>query len=60
MADLEVKLIDLDSMHVVVATGYGPEPENEAWGDILEFAQQQDLDPWDQTHRFFGFNNPDP
>lgn len=60
MNDLEVKLIDLDSMHVVVATGYGPEPENEAWSDILDFARQHDLDPWDQTHRFFGFNNPDP
>jgi DNA gyrase inhibitor GyrI len=60
MTHLEVKLIDLDSMHVVVATGYGPDPENEAWGDILDFARQQDLDPWDQTHRFFGFNNPNP
>ncbi len=60
MTNLEVKLIDLDSMHVVVATGHGTDPEDEAWGEILDFARHQQLDPWDQTHRFFGFNNPDP
>ena len=60
MTDLEVKMVDLDSMHVVVATGYGVEPEDEAWGEILDFARSHRLDPWDQTHRFFGFNNPDP
>ncbi len=60
MNDLEVKLVDLDSMHVVVATGYGAEPELQAWGSILDFARDQRMDPWDQSHRFFGFNNPDP
>lgn len=56
----EVKMIDLDEMHVVVANGFGADPEYEAWNAILEFAEERQLDPWDQTHRFFGFNNPDP
>ncbi len=60
MTDLVVKMIDLNSMHVVVATGHGTEPEMEAWGEILDFARHRELDPWDQTHRFFGFNNPGP
>jgi len=60
MNDLEVQMINLEAMHVVVATGYGTDPENEAWSEILEFATDHDLDPWDQTHRFFGFNDPDP
>jgi DNA gyrase inhibitor GyrI len=60
MTDLEVKMIDLESMHVVVATGYGAEPETQAWASILEFAEERHMDPWDSSHRFFGFNNPDP
>ena len=60
MPDLEVKLIDLESMHVVVATGFGADPENQAWESLLDFARDQQIDPWDATHRFFGFNNPDP
>lgn len=60
MIDLDVEIVDLNSMHVVAAMGYGAEPEYEAWDAILEFARDQQIDPWDQTHRFFGFNNPDP
>ena len=60
MTQLEAQLIDLESMHVVVATGYGTEPETQAWESILDFAHDQQMDPWDSTHRFFGFNNPDP
>lgn len=60
MDDLDVRLIDLNSMHVVVATGYGEEPESQAWDELLNFAEAQEIDPWDQTHRFFGFNNPEP
>ena len=60
MIDLDVEMVDLESMHVVAAMGYGVEPEYEAWDSILEFARDQQIDPWDHTHRFFGFNNPDP
>jgi DNA gyrase inhibitor GyrI len=60
MLDLDVELVDLEPMHVVSARGYGPEPEYEAWDTILEFANERQIDPWDTTHRFFGFNNPDP
>ena len=60
MLDLDVELVDLAPMHVVSARGYGTEPEYEAWDSILEFARERRIDPWDRTHRFFGFNNPDP
>ncbi len=60
MTSIDVQLVDLEPLHVVAARGYGAEPEYEAWDSILEFARDQRLDPWDHTHRFFGFNNPDP
>lgn len=60
MLDLDVQLVDLEPMHVVSARGYGTEPEYEAWDSILEFAKERQIEPWDKTHRFFGFNNPDP
>lgn len=60
MSDLDVQLVELEPMHVVAAVGYGADPEYQAWGLILDFARDQQLDPWDSTHRFFGFNNPDP
>lgn len=60
MMDLDIRLVDLAPMHVVAARGYGTEPEYEAWDSILEFAKERRIDPWDKTHRFFGFNNPEP
>ena len=60
MMDLDVQLVDLEPLHVVAARGYGTEPEYEAWDSLLEFAKEEQLDPWDKTHRFFGFNNPGP
>ena len=60
MENIAVRLVDLQPMHVVSATGYGQYPETEAWDLILDFTNEQRIDPWDRTHRFFGFNNPDP
>ncbi len=60
MPDLEVEFVDLEPMHVVAATGYGADPEYQAWDAIQEFARDRQIELWDSTHRFFGFNNPDP
>ena len=60
MMELDVQLVELEPMHVVAARGYGNEPEYEAWDSILEYARERQIDPWDKTHRFFGFNSPDP
>ncbi len=60
MENIAVRLVDLQPMHVVSATGYGQYPETEAWDLILDFTNERRIDPWDKTHRFFGFNNPDP
>ena len=56
----DVRTVELEPMHVVSALGYGETPEEQAWGLVLEFAGRSSLEPWDGTHRFFGFNNPDP
>ncbi|MDJ0952813.1 MAG: GyrI-like domain-containing protein [Acidimicrobiia bacterium] len=58
MAD--VRTVELDAMPVVSALGYGESPEEQAWDLILSYATESGLDPWDGTHRFLGFNNPDP
>ena len=58
MAD--IKIVDLDPMHVVSALGYGESPEGQAWDLILGYAGNTGVTPWDGSHRFFGFNNPDP
>lgn len=60
MENIAVRLVDLQPMHVVTANGYGQYPEMEAWDLILDFSNEQDIDPWDKSHRFFGFNNPEP
>lgn len=60
MEDLDIQLVQLAAMPVVSALGYGADPEYQAWNSILRFAEDRQMDPWDSTHRFFGFNNPDP
>jgi DNA gyrase inhibitor GyrI len=60
MENLAIRLVDLEPMHVIAACGYGDNPELQAWDMILDFAAEHDLEPWDRTHRFFGFNNPEP
>ena len=60
MSDLEVRIVQLDSMRVAYALGFGPSPEEIAWGKILAFGKARGLlEDLDQV-RFFGFNNPNP
>jgi len=54
------RTIELDPARVVSALGYGKSPEEQAWGLINRYAETHGLQLWDGTHRFFGFNNPDP
>ena len=61
MSDLEVRIVKLEPMRVAAALGFGPSPEDEAWGRILAYAKANNLvtEP-DDGARFYGFNNPDP
>ncbi len=60
MDDLDVEMRELPAMRVACALGFGPEPEPEAWQLIQEFSERSGIDMNDGTHRFFGFNNPNP
>lgn len=53
-------IVNLEPETVVAALGYGESPETEAWDRIGRFAEEHGFEMWDATHRFFGFNNPDP
>jgi DNA gyrase inhibitor GyrI len=56
----EVRIVELDPMRVIAALGYGESPEEEAWGLITRYAEKSGFEMSDRSHRFFGFNNPDP
>jgi effector-binding domain-containing protein len=57
---MEIEFRELPPMVVASALGFGAEPEPEAWGHILGFAEKNGLDVASGRHRFFGFNNPNP
>jgi DNA gyrase inhibitor GyrI len=60
MSELEVRIVQLEPMHVAFALGFSESPEGEAWEKILTWAKSKGLlDDLDKV-RFFGFNNPDP
>jgi len=56
MTDFEVRVERLESMRMVSAYGFGPEPEGIAWEKINAFIKNHELEPT----RTFGFNNPNP
>jgi effector-binding domain-containing protein len=58
MADLEVRIVQMEPMRVASALGFGQSPELLAWEKILAFAQAAGIDR--EQARFFGFNNPNP
>ncbi len=59
-SDFEVRIVKLEPKRVASAYGFGPSPEGKAWDILLPWAQEKGLLDDPQTHRFFGFNNPDP
>ncbi len=56
----DVRIVELPPMRVACAHGFGPEPEGIAWQKLIHWAASQGLLQEPQTHRIFGFNNPDP
>ena len=59
MSELNVKVVKLEPMRVVSASGFGEQPETEAWEKILTWAKSQGIANY-ESYRFFGFNNPNP
>jgi len=60
MVDREVRIVDLPSMRVASALGFGPDPENQAFSILIPFAKRIGLEPGSPGYRTFGFNNPNP
>jgi AraC family transcriptional regulator len=60
MSELEVRIVKLEPMRVASAHGFGRNPEEQAWNKLLAWAKPQGLLDDRETHRIFGFNNPDP
>jgi len=60
MNDLEVRIVQLEPLHVASAHGFGKEPETIAWNKLLAWAKEKSLLQGPRKPRFFGFNNPNP
>jgi DNA gyrase inhibitor GyrI len=60
MGELNVSVIRLEPMWVASFFGFGTEPEMEAWGKLIEWAQPLGLLDHPDQHRIFGFNHPEP
>jgi AraC family transcriptional regulator len=58
--ELDVKIVRLEPMRVACFNGYGPEPENLVFQKVRDYVRQKGLDRDANTHRFFGYNNPNP
>jgi DNA gyrase inhibitor GyrI len=60
MTEFKVRIVQLEAMRVASAHGFGQNPEELAWGKILDFAREKGLLHVPGKPRFFGFNNPNP
>jgi DNA gyrase inhibitor GyrI len=54
----DVRVVNLPAMKGIRFNGFGKNPENQAWTKLETWAKGNGL--WDNSHRFFGYNNPDP
>jgi DNA gyrase inhibitor GyrI len=60
MSELNVKIVRLENLRVASTQGFGQGPENQAWEKMCAFLELQGWMADLKTHRFFGFNNPEP
>jgi DNA gyrase inhibitor GyrI len=59
MADISVEIVELKPEMVAAATGFGENPEHQAWQKVTAWMKANGLQPSDKL-RNFGFNNPNP
>lgn len=60
MSNLDVRIINLEPIRVASFHGFGQEPEHAAWQKLLAWAEPKGYLADEETHRIFGFNNPNP
>ena len=60
MKQLDIRFETLPAYHVACFSGFGAEPEMEAWGKLVVWANEKKIFPLKPGVRIFGFNNPDP
>lgn len=53
---LEVKIVQLEPMHVACFPAYGPSPEEDAWEKMVTWARPLGLLDNPEAHRIFGFD----
>jgi DNA gyrase inhibitor GyrI len=60
MVKSDVKIVELEPMHVATFLGFGTEPEIESYKKLNQWASKKGYMDNPKDHRIFGFNNPDP
>ena len=58
--ELAVHIMRLEPMRVASFHAFSASPEGEAWQKLVAWAEPRGLLNQPQTHRIFGFNNPNP
>lgn len=56
----EVKIVQLEPLHIASFPAYGPEPEYEAWERLVTWAKPLGLLEDTEKHRIFGFDTAGP
>ena len=60
MSELDVRIVQLEPLHVACAHGFGESPESQAFEKMQAYAASTGLALDDEAVRWFGFNNPSP
>ena len=60
MSELQARIVELEPMRVASVHAYNASPEGDAWNKLIAWAKLKGLLNDPETHRIFGFNNPDP
>ena len=56
----DVKIVRLEPTRVACVNGFGSGPEGIAFEKMVAYVKEKGLDRDGITHRFFGYNNPNP
>lgn len=60
MSSQDVRIINLEPLHIASFLGFSAAPEMDAWAGLLSWATGKQLIDMLPAPRFFGFNNPSP
>lgn len=60
MTEMNVRIVELEPLHVAAAYGFSSNPEGIAWDKLTEYMKSKGMDKDNEQRRFFGFNNPSP